>query len=108
MLNCWIAAMWLWLQYQGRSYAWIRRSHAFFGLIPHFGYAERVGFRRFRSIEYIPPKDKLWTASDCGLVFSGHYLVVHHKVVAVRRWATKEQALADHYFHGTANDSKSH
>ena len=26
------------------------------------------------------------------------YIVEHYKIVSVRRWATKEQALADHYF----------
>lgn len=107
MLNCWVAAMWLWLQYHGKSYAWVRRSHAFWGLIPHFGVAERMGFRRFRSIEYRPPKGRLWSADDWGLIFSGHYVVVHYRVLAVRRWATKEQALADHYFRGR-DDSENH
>ena len=97
-LNCWVVAMWLWLSYHGHTYAWIRRSHAFWGLIPHFGHAERLGFRMFRSIEYRPPKGRRWTTDDFVLAFNGHYLVVHYKVVSVRRWATKEQALADHYF----------
>lgn len=104
MLNCWIIAMWLWLQSRGHSYAWIRRSHSFFGLIPHFGHSERIGFRSFRSIEYIPPKGRLWSRDDLALIFHGHYAVTHFRIVSVRRWATKEQALADHYFHGNTND----
>ena len=99
MLNCWIVAMWMWAHTLGKQYVWIRRSHAFLGLIPHFGYSERVGLRRFRSIEYRPPKGRLWSKDDLAIAFFGHYVVVHYEVVAVRRWATKEQALADHYFH---------
>ena len=102
MLNCWIVAMWLWLQFHGHGWAGVRRSHSFLGLVPHFGYAERTGFRRYRSIEYIPPKSKLWTADDMALIFSGRYVVVHYEAIAVHTWATKEQALADHYFHGKA------
>lgn len=98
LLNCWLVAMWLWLQSHGKQYAWLRRSHAFNGLIPHFGYSERTGLRRFRSIEYRPPKGRLWSEDDLGLIFSGHYVVIHHEIIAVRRWATREQALADHYF----------
>ena len=36
------------------------------------------------------------------LIFSGRYVVVHYEAIAVHTWATKEQALADHYFHGKA------
>lgn len=97
-LNCWVVAMWIWLQGRGHSYAWIRRSHEFWGLIPHFGHAERVGFRSFRSIEYIPPKGRRWTSDDLIFFFNGRYVVVHYRIVSVRRWKTKEQALADHYF----------
>jgi len=70
MLNCWLVAMWLWLQTRGHHYAWIRRSHAFAGLIPHFGYSERVGLRRFRSIEYRPPKGRRWRPDDCVSAFA--------------------------------------
>jgi hypothetical protein len=97
-LNCWIVAMALWASSHGHQYAWVRRSRTFFQMLPHFGYAERVGLRSFRSIEYHPPRGRLWSADDCGLFFSGHYVVVHHRIVSIRRWATKEQALADHYF----------
>ncbi len=90
--------MWLWLSAHGKTYIWVRRSHSFLGLIPHFGHTERLGIRKFRSIEYRPPKNRLWSSDDLGLIFSGHYVVTHYRIVAVRRWATKEQALADHYF----------
>jgi hypothetical protein len=98
MLNCWIAAMWLWIAARGRGWAGVTRSHAFRGLIPHFGYAERVGFRRFRSIEYRPPKGRLWSREDMFVFFRGYYLVTHFQIVSTRRWETKEQALADIYF----------
>lgn len=97
-LNCWIVAMWLWLSAHGKTYIWLSRAHAFRGLIPHFGHSERLGLRYFRSIEYRPPKNRLWSADDLILIFNGHYVVTHYRIVAVRRWATKEQALADHYF----------
>lgn len=98
LLNCWLVAMWLWLHSFGRQYVWIRRSHTFLGLLPHFGYTERLGLRRFRTVEYRPPKGRLWSEDDLAIVFAGHYVVIHHEIVAVRRWATKEQALADIYF----------
>lgn len=101
MLNCWLVAMWLWLHAHGKTYAWVRRSHAFFGLLPHFGHAERTGLRSFRTIEYRPPKGRRWSRDDCVLFFSGHYVVTHFRIIAVNRWATKEQALADHYFSKT-------
>jgi hypothetical protein len=104
LLNCWLVAMWLWLEARGRSYMWVRRAHSFFGLLPHFGYAERTGLRSFRSIEYRPPKGRLWSKDDLGLVFRGHYAVTHFKVVSVRRWATREQALADIYFPKTTKN----
>lgn len=97
MLNCWLVAMWLWIQSHGRSLIWIRRSHSFFGLLPHFGTSERLGFRAFRSVEYVPPRHRLWSRQDKGLLFCGHYVVKHYKLIAVRRWATKEQAIADRY-----------
>ena len=45
-----------------------------------------------------PPKNRLWTEEDLGIVFSGEFVVTHYRLIAVRRWETKEQALADHYF----------
>lgn len=97
MLNCWLVAMWLWIQSRGRSVVWVLRSRHSFGLLPHFGIGERLGFRSFRSIEYVPPRRRLWSRQDKGLLFCGHYVVKHYKLVSVRRWATKEQAMADHY-----------
>jgi hypothetical protein len=94
-LNCWIAAMWIWLAGHGIQYAWIRRSHAFAGLVPHFGYGDRTGLRTFRSIEYRPPKGRRWTPKDYVILFEGEWLVCHYKLVAVRRHPTKEMALHD-------------
>jgi len=94
-LNCWIAAMWLWLAGHAMQYAWIRRSHAFGGLIPHFGYGDRYGLRLFRSIEYRPPKGRRWTPQDRVIVFEGEWLVCHYKLVAVRRFPTKDMAFHD-------------
>jgi hypothetical protein len=82
----------------GKSYVWLRRSHAFYGLIPHLGHSERIGLRRFRSIKYRPPKGKRWINDDFVIAFSGHFIVTHYRIVAVRRWATKEHALEDHYW----------
>ena len=70
----------------------ITRNHS------HFGTVDRTGFRSFRSIEYVPPKNRLWSRKDKGLFFYGHYVVEHYRLVAVRKWETKEQAIADRYF----------
>lgn len=51
-----------------------------------------------RAIEYIPPKRDLWTRRNKLILFDGTYRVWHFRVAAVRRWATKEQALADIYW----------
>ena len=96
--NCWLIAMWFWLHTHGRQYAWIRRSHSFGGIIPHFGYAEAHGWRHIKVIEYVPPKNRRWRrGGDWVLVFPGHYRVTHLRVMAVRQWATREQAEADFY-----------
>lgn len=96
--NCLIVAVWLWIQSRGRSVIWLLRSRHSFGLLPHFGIGQRLGFRSFRSVEYVPPRNRLWSRQDKGLLFCGHYVVKHYRLVAVRRWATKEQAMADIYF----------
>ena len=75
----------------GAALARLPRPH------PHFGIAERAGWRTLRIIEYVPPKRALWTRRNCLVLFEGHYRVWHVRVAAVRRWATREQALADHY-----------
>ena len=98
LLNCWIVAMWLWAATHCKQYAWVRRSHAFAGLIPHFGFAERNGWRHLRAIEYVPPKNRRWSKDDFVIGFAGHYRVWHFRVEAVRSWATKEQAMADLYW----------
>jgi hypothetical protein len=90
-LNCWIVAMWLWLASHGKQYAWLRRSRAFNGLIPHFGFSERLGIRHFRSIEYRPAKGP----ASFVLAFRGSWVVTHYKLVKVRRHPTKEMAMND-------------
>ncbi len=98
LANCWLVAMWIWFASRMRHYAWITRSHSFRGVIPHFGTANVAGWRMFKVIEFVPPKRDLWTRRNWLLVFDGHYRVWHLRVVSVRRWETKEQALADTYF----------
>lgn len=100
MLNCWLVAMWFWAVGHCRQYAWIRRSHSLRGYIPHFGYAERTGWRWMRTVEYVPPKGRRWTRDDFVIAFNGHYIVRHYRLMSIRRWATKEQAIADVYFGG--------
>lgn len=74
----------------------VRRSHAFRGLIPHFGHAEPDGWRRIRVVEYIPPHNRRWRrGGDWVCVFPGYYRVTHLRVMSMRRWATIEQADAD-------------
>ena len=87
----------LWLASRGREYSIVRRSRHFSGLLPHFLYGSRAGWRYIKVIEYIPPKNQLWR-HDFVLCFPGSYRVWHFRVESVRRWATKEQALADFYF----------
>lgn len=96
--------MWIWIAGCCRGYAFIRRSHSFFGYIPHFGTAAPAGWRYLRAIEYVPPKRDLWTRTNVLLLFAGHYRVTHLRVMSIRRWATYEQAMAD-YYHG---DGKIH
>lgn len=99
LANCWLVAMWIWLAGHCRQYAWIRRSHSFGGLIPHFGIAERLGWRYLRVIEYVPPKADLGTRRNLLLLFSGHYRVWHLRVLAVRRWPSRDLAQGD-FFRG--------
>lgn len=104
MLNCWLVAMWLWLLGHCRQYAWIRRSHAFRGLIPHFGFAEQCGWRYLRVIEYIPPKRVLWSRRNLLFAFDGCYRVWHFRLQAVRKHPTKAMALNDFWkANGTSN-----
>jgi len=98
LANCWLVAMWLWVAGLCRQYAWVRRSRSFRGAIPHFGIAEARGWRHVRVIEFIPPKNALWTPRNWLLMFEGHYRVTHLRVMSVRRYATREEALADTYW----------
>lgn len=88
--------MWLWMASHGRQYSWVTRSHSFRGLIPHFGFAERIGLRRYRSIEYRPMKGP----ASFVLAFHGHWVVTHYQLISVRRHASKELAMADFYLKG--------
>lgn len=97
-MNCWFAAMWFWVQSWGLHYAWIRRSHAFKGMFVHFGFAERMGWRYLKIIEYIPPHNQRWTKKDMVFSFEGTYRVWHLRLYAVRRFASREQAMADKYW----------
>lgn len=95
-LNCWCVAMWLWLRSCGKQYAWTRRSHAFGGWVPHFGYAERHGVRTLKIIEYVPPKNRRWRrGGDWVLFFPGHYRVTYMRIVAVRRRYSLADTVAD-------------
>ena len=85
--------MWIWAVGHCRQYAWIRRSHAFRGLVPHFGYAEQGGWRYLKVVEYVPPKRKLWTKDNLLIGFRGTYRVWHFRLVAVERYATKTAAM---------------
>lgn len=98
--------MGLWLTTHGREYAIVRRSHAFYGLIPHFLFGARAGLKKIIVIEYVPPKNRRWR-TDFVLCFPGSYRVWEFRLTAVHRCATKEQALAGVYgFLGGARDSK--
>lgn len=100
MLNCWLVAMWLWLIGHCRQYAWVRRSHSFGGLIPHFGIAESRGWKMLRVIEYVPPKRKLWSRDNWLIGFRGTYRVYHFRLIGIARHESKEQAMLDLYWRG--------
>lgn len=95
--------MWLWFGSGARQYAWITRSHAFRGLIPHFGYAERYGLRRYRSLAFHPPKGYRWTRQDFVLLFRGTWVVCSYKLIDVKRFPTKE--MAEKHFHDSTRAS---
>jgi len=94
-MNCLWAALRLWLSSRFKGVIWTRRSHSLRGLIPHFGYAESLGLRSARVIEYRPPKGKRWTSQDCVVCFRGEWIVAHYRLTAIRRWPTRAQAVAD-------------
>jgi len=97
MLNCLIVAMWIWLGGRCRGYIFARRSLHFLGKVLHFGTADAGRWKMIKVIEYIPPKKDLWTRRNILLVFEGTYRVWYLRPVSVRRFLTKEQAVADYY-----------
>ena len=96
LTNCWLVAMWIWGMSWFKSYAFIRRSLSLKGLVPHFGNAHHAGWKYLRVVEYVPPKRDLWTRRNVLLLFEGHYRVWHLRVKRVRRWETREAAMADY------------
>ena len=95
--NCLIAAIWIWISSRGRIWIGLTRSHSFRGVIPHFGVGQPLSWRFARAIELVPPKRELWTRRNKLILFDGKYRVWHFRVVAVRRFETKAEALADLY-----------
>lgn len=91
-LNCIIVALWIWIGGHAKQYIWMRRSLSFYGVIPHMGVTERIGFRRLRTVEYIPPK-KLGI-NNFMILFRGYWRVWEIEVVSVRRFKTKQEAMA--------------
>lgn len=89
--------MWLWLASFGRKsrrYAWIRWSYAFRGFIPHFGVAEGVRWKTLSVVEYIPPKADCGTWRNLVILFRGRYRVWRFRIEAVKRFDTRQEALA--------------
>jgi hypothetical protein len=106
-LNCWIVAMTMWLMTHGRQYAIVRRSHAFHGLIPHFLFGTRAGWKKIVVIEYVPPPKKQRWRTDFVLCFPGSYRVWEFRLTGVHRCATEEQALTGVFGHfGDRNDTE--
>lgn len=101
MLNCWIVALWLWLSsLRGttRRYLWTRKSYSFKGRVLHSGVAQGIGWKSLSIVEYIPPKHDLWSRRNVLILFSGKYRVWRLRVEEVRRFDSKEEALAFAYF----------
>lgn len=95
-LNCLIVAGWLWfasLGGKGRRYVWKRRSYKFKGMIPHAGIAEAFAWKSMSVIEYIPNKQEFPSWRNFLVLFFGRYRVWRLRVVAVRRFRTRNEAL---------------
>lgn len=95
-LNCLIVAGWLWLASLGgksRRYAWTRRSYKFKGAVPHAGVAEAFAWKTMSVIEYIPNKQEFPSWRNFMVLFFGRYRVWRMRVVAVRRFKTRGEAL---------------
>lgn len=97
-LNCLIVAGWLWLASffsKGRRYVFFRRSYKFKGAIPHSGVSESFAWKTMSVIEYIPNKQEFPSWRNFLVLFFGRYRVWRMRVVAVRRFRTRDEAL--HY-----------
>lgn len=95
MLNCLIVALWLWLRSWGKAYIWTRRSLHFKGTVPHAGTAHRMrGKRGIAVVEYVPPKNDLWTRRNMLVVFDGTYRVWEMRPVSVKRFKTMREVTA--------------
>lgn len=70
----------------------IRRSHAFWWF-PHFVATLPGRWRRFYSVEYVPPRRKRWTREDFVMLFRGRYRVTEYRVVSVRWFDTREAVI---------------
>lgn len=93
-LNCLIVALWLWFRSRGRAYLWVRRSLHFAGLVPHAGTAHVIGRRGLAVVEYVPPKNDLWTRKNMLVLFDGTYRVWEMRPVAVHRFKTMAEVTA--------------
>jgi len=95
-LNGLIVAAWLWLagfKSKGRRYVWKRRSYKFKGAVPHAGIAEAFAWKTISVIEYIPNKQEFPSWRNFLVLFIGRYRVWRLRVVSVRRFRTKAEAL---------------
>lgn len=92
-LNCLIVALWLWGMSRGRAYLWTRRSLHFKGLLPHAGTTHVLGRRALAVVEYVPPKNDLWTRRNIGVLFEGTYRVWELRPVSVRRFKTMDEVM---------------
>lgn len=93
-LNCLIVALWLWFRSRGRAYLWVRRSLHFAGLVPHAGTAHVAKDGTLMVVEYVPPKNDLWTRKNMLVLFDGTYRVWEMRPVSVRRFKTMEEVTA--------------
>lgn len=91
MRNCLIVAVALWIEGGCRQWLGVRRSRPCRGLLPHFGAAHHGRWRNVRVIEYIPSRH---ASLDSGLLFQGEYRVWHLRVMDVRRFTDRAEALA--------------
>jgi len=92
--NCWIVAMWIWAISLCKDYAFIRRSHSFMGVLPHFGTAATIRWKTLKVIEYVPKaRSAPFRGDNWVVLFAGHYRVWHLRVMGVKRYKTLKEAL---------------